>query len=63
MFETKDSMYSDIVVTVSTEEQREVILAALNEVGEWMEDEGYSADTKVGVALPKVLLFSIVKLV
>ena len=47
VFETKDAMYSEVVVEVSTEEQREVIVTALNEVGDWLEDEGYIAETKV----------------
>ena len=49
IFETKDAMYSDLVISVSTEEQREVILSALNEAGDWMEDDGYFAETKVRV--------------
>ncbi len=51
VFETKDAMYSDAVMEVSTEEQREVITTALNEVGDWMEDDGYIADTKVCVCV------------
>ena len=47
IFETKDAMYSDAVSSVSTEDQREVIVNALNEASEWLEDEGYIADTKV----------------
>ena len=47
IFETKDTMYSDSVVAVSTEDQRGVILAALTEAGDWMEEEGYGAETKV----------------
>ena len=49
IFETKDAMYSDLVMSVSTEEQREAILSALTEAGDWMEDEGYFAETKVRV--------------
>ncbi len=50
IFETKDLMYDDsVVVAVSTAEQREVVLTVLSEAGEWMEDEGYLADTKVCV--------------
>ena len=47
VFETKDAMYSEAVMGVSTEEQREVILTALNEAADWLEDEGYIAETKV----------------
>ena len=47
IFETQDAMYSEAVVGVSTEEQREVILAALREANTWMEEEGYGAKTKV----------------
>lgn len=47
VFETKDAMYSEAVVNVSTEEQREVILAALTQAGDWLEDEGYFAETQV----------------
>ena len=57
IFETKDAMYSEVVESVSTEEQREVIVAALTEAGDWMEDDGYIAETKVGgvtyIALPR----------
>ena len=46
IFETKDAMYSERVLNVSTEEQREVITTALNEAANWMEDDGYFASTK-----------------
>jgi len=49
VFETKDTMYSEVVIEVSTEEQREVVVTALNEVGDWLEDEGYIAETKVNM--------------
>ena len=58
IFETQDAMYSEAVVGVSTEEQREVILAALREASNWMEEEGYGAKTKVSeevAALPSPL--------
>ena len=48
IFETKDAMYSEVVVSMSTEEQREVVLTSLNEVGDWLEDDGYVSETKVG---------------
>ena len=44
-------MYSELVMEVSTEEQREVILTALNEAGDWLEDEGYLSDTKVCISV------------
>lgn len=47
IFETKDAMYSEAVVAVTNAEQRETILAALTEAGDWMEDEGYFAETSV----------------
>ena len=47
VFETRDAMYSDPIIAVSTEEQREVILTALREATDWLDDEGYTADTKV----------------
>ena len=47
IFETKDAMYSEAVVAVTTAEQREVILGALTEAGDWLEDEGYFAETSV----------------
>ena len=47
VFETRDAMYSDPIIAVSTEEQREVILTALGEATDWLDDEGYTADTKV----------------
>ena len=51
IFETKDAMYSDAVVTVSIEEQRETVLSVLNEAGDWLEDDGYIAETKVRLLL------------
>lgn len=47
VFETKDAMYSEVVVAVSIEEQREVVTAALNDASDWLDDEGYTAKTKV----------------
>jgi hypothetical protein len=47
VFETRDAMYSEAVAAVSTEEQREVITTALNEAADWLDDEGYIAETKV----------------
>ena len=49
IFETKDAMYSEPVVAVTTAEQRETILAALTEAGNWLEDDGYFAETSVSV--------------
>ena len=42
-------MYSEGVVAVTTAEQRETILAALTEAGNWMEDDGYFAETSVSL--------------
>ena len=47
IFETKDAMYSEAVVAVTTAEQRETILAALTEAGNWLEEDGYHAETSV----------------
>ena len=47
VFETQDAMYSEEVVAVTTEEQREVILSALREAADWMDEEGWAAETKV----------------
>lgn len=47
IFETKDAMYSEAVVAVTTAEQRETILAALTDAGNWLEEDGYSAETSV----------------
>ena len=41
-------MYSDAVIAVSTEDQRKVILDALREAVDWMDEDGYAAETKVG---------------
>lgn len=49
IFETKDAMYSEAVVTVTTAEQREVILGALTEAGNWLEEDGYHAETSVRI--------------
>ena len=48
VFQTLDVMYSEPVVAVTTEEQREEVLAALTEASDWLDDEGYMAETKVG---------------
>lgn len=50
IFETKDAMYSEAVVAVTTPEQRETILAALTEAGNWLEDDGYFAETSVSTS-------------
>lgn len=47
IFETRDKLESEEVVAVSTEEQRETIRVALSEGYDWLEDEGYIAETKV----------------
>ena len=47
IFETKDAMYSEVVVAVTTAEQRETILAALTDAGNWLEEDGYIAETSV----------------
>lgn len=39
-------MHLEVVVSVSTEEQREVILTALREAHDWLEEDGYAAETK-----------------
>lgn len=57
IFETKDAMYSEAVMGVSTEDQREVIITALSEAADWLEDEGYIAETKVtSVAVETVMI-------
>ena len=48
VFQTLDAMYSEPVVAVTTEEQREEVLVALTEASNWLDDEGYMAETKVG---------------
>lgn len=48
IFETIDAMFSEEVVGVSTTEQRGVITTALTEAGDWLEEDGYIAGTKVG---------------
>lgn len=40
-------MYSEDVQAVSTEDQREVITTALSEAADWLEEDGYIAETKV----------------
>ncbi len=46
IFEYMDLMNAEAVVAVSTEEQREAILVALREAYNWLEEEGYAAETK-----------------
>ena len=47
VFETQDAMYSEGVVAVTTEEQREVILSALREAADWLDEDGWAAETQV----------------
>ena len=50
IFETQAWLEVDEVVAVSSEEQRENIRAAIREVYDWFEEEGYySAETKVSL--------------
>ena len=47
IFEVTDFMYSEEGMYVSTDTERDTILEALRVAGEWMEDEGYDAETEV----------------
>ena len=47
IFEVTDFMYSEEGIVVSTDTERDTILEALRVAGEWMEDEGYDAETEV----------------
>uniref|UniRef100_K7F5M7 Hypoxia up-regulated protein 1 n=1 Tax=Pelodiscus sinensis TaxID=13735 RepID=K7F5M7_PELSI len=47
IFETQDKLYQEEYQFVSTEEQREEISSKLSEASNWMEEEGYTATTKV----------------
>jgi hypoxia up-regulated 1 len=45
IFETQDKMHSEEVQAHSTEEERTSILDALRIASEWMDDDGYAAET------------------
>ena len=47
IFETQDSMYSEEVMMYSTDEERQTILDALKVAGEWLEEDGYEAETEL----------------
>ena len=47
IFEMRDKLEREMFVTVSTEEQRGTIRTALLEAFDWLEEEGYIAETKV----------------
>ena len=50
IFETQAWLEVEEVIAVSSEEQREEIRAAIREVYDWFEEEGYySAETKVSL--------------
>jgi len=40
-------MISDDVLLLSSEEERDLIIGSLTESGNWMEEDGYFAETKV----------------
>ena len=46
IFETQDKMYTEDVMTHSTDEERRTILDALKVARDWLEDEGYEAETE-----------------
>ena len=47
IFETQDHMYSEEVMMYSTDEERQTILDALKVAGEWLEEDGYEAETEL----------------
>lgn len=47
IFEMLDAVDSDAVLAVTTKEQREEIRTALQVGADWMDEEGYAAETKV----------------
>lgn len=47
IFETQDKVYSEEFITYSTEEERKTILDALKTTGEWLEEDGYVAETDI----------------
>nr|XP_055064257.1 hypoxia up-regulated protein 1 [Misgurnus anguillicaudatus] len=46
IFETQDKLYQDEYQAVVTEEEREQISGKLSEASNWMDEDGYSANTK-----------------
>lgn len=47
----QDKLQQEEYKFVSTEEEREEISKKLSEASNWMEEEGYTATTKVGASL------------
>lgn len=47
IFETQDKLYQDEYQAVVTEEEKEQISGRLSEASSWMDEEGYSAGTKL----------------
>lgn len=47
VFETQDALYTDAVIQVSTESERESVSQALSEASDWLYDEGDEATTDV----------------
>ncbi|KAM9455464.1 hypoxia up-regulated protein 1 isoform 1-T2 [Clarias gariepinus] len=46
VFETQDKLYQDEYQVVVTEEEKEAISSKLSEASAWLDEEGYSAETK-----------------
>eukprot|EP01122_Echinamoeba_exundans_P006651 TRINITY_DN1917_c0_g1_i2.p1 TRINITY_DN1917_c0_g1~~TRINITY_DN1917_c0_g1_i2.p1 ORF type:complete len:688 (-),score=208.90 TRINITY_DN1917_c0_g1_i2:23-2086(-) len=47
VYDTRDKIYSDEVVGMSTEAEREEVSAALSSAAEWLDDEGFDATKTV----------------
>lgn len=55
VLETKDKMYSEEYERAASEEEKQNIVAKLNEGSEWLEYESDNAETKVSEAAPTAL--------
>ena len=49
IYETKDFLYSDQAVAITTEEERNTLSEILNQASDWMFEDGDGAETSVRV--------------
>lgn len=47
VYDTRDKIFTDEVVAMSTEEEREALSASLSAAGEWLDDEGFDTTKDV----------------
>ena len=47
IFETRDTMQLETIITVSTDKERQETNEALSEAADWLDEDGYTAETSV----------------